>query len=193
MHPYESYKNQTSIENMTKIEVTLQMCTFFKGVPFGLTIMRYKDPHSKSLSFKGIGVLNQGKLHETPFICIDDYGNANLFSRMIDGRPAEDSYCTWFYDSHAKQNVYSLKHQTRVSGCQYFSGQMNVEGKPHGFAKKWKEDGSIFCGYYDFGWRVEGKEYILRPEAKHNLFYVEYDYEGHEFWKEYGGIVNKIV
>ena len=70
---------------------------------------------------------------------------------------------------------------------------MNVEGKPHGFAKKWKEDGSVFCGYYDFGWRVEGKEYILRPEAKHNLFYVEYDYEGHEFWKEYGGIVNKIV
>lgn len=98
VHPYKSYNYQTSIENMTKIEVTLQLCTFYRGVSFGLTLIRYKDPQSKSLSFKGIGVFNKGKLHETSFVCIDDYGNGTLFSRMVDGRPALDSYCTWFYD-----------------------------------------------------------------------------------------------
>ena len=92
------YKCQIPIENMTKVEVTLQMCTLIRGVPFGLTIIRYKDPCSKSLSFKGIGVFNQGKLHETSFVFIDDYGNADLFSRMIDGRPAKNSYRTMFYN-----------------------------------------------------------------------------------------------
>jgi hypothetical protein len=68
---------------------------------------------------------------------------------MIDGRPAENSYMTCFYDDKAKQHVYSLKHKTRVSGCQYYSGQVNIQGQNHGFAKKWKEDGHIYEGFYD--------------------------------------------
>lgn len=42
---------------MNKIEVTLEMCTFYKGVPFGLTLIKYYDVFSKTRSFKGIGIL----------------------------------------------------------------------------------------------------------------------------------------
>ena len=134
---------------MTKVEVTLQMCTFFKGVPSGLTLIQYKDPQSKSLSFKGIGVFNNGKLHDSPFLIIDCYGEGKLFSKMIDGRPADLSYSTTFHEDNAKQHVYSIKHKTRVSGCQIFSVQLNKEGLRNGFGKSWKEDGSIYEGYYD--------------------------------------------
>jgi hypothetical protein len=55
---------------------------------------------------------------------------------------------------------------------------VNKEGKSHGFAKKWKEDGSIYEGYYVLGLRVKGKEYFLRHEAKHSVFDIEYDFSG---------------
>ena len=53
-----------------------------------------------------------------------------------------------------------------------------MHGERHGFAKKWNDDGSIFLGEYDWGYRFKGKEYILRPEAKHSLYNVEYDNDG---------------
>jgi hypothetical protein len=74
---------------MIRVEVTLQMCTFYKGVPFGLTLIHYKDRKDKRLSFKGIGVFNNGKLHGTPFLFINGYDEGKLFSQMIDGRPAD--------------------------------------------------------------------------------------------------------
>lgn len=122
------------------------MCTFYKGVLFGLTLINYKDPFSKTLSFKGIGVFNNGVLHDTPFLFINGYGDAKLFSRMIDGRPADKSYSTWFCEKKAKMHVYSLQNETLVSGCQFFSGQVNMHGERHGFAKKWSNNGSIYLG-----------------------------------------------
>ncbi len=58
---------------MDKIKVTLKMCTVYKGVPYGLAIIKHHDPKDEYLSFKGIGVFNQGKLDNTSFTCI--YGN----------------------------------------------------------------------------------------------------------------------
>jgi hypothetical protein len=59
---------------MDQIEVNLEICTLFKGEPYGLAIIQYEDPQDKSLSFKGIGVFNNGKLHNAPFICYDGTG-----------------------------------------------------------------------------------------------------------------------
>lgn len=49
------------------------MCTLYKGKPYGLAHITYKDPHERWLSFTGVGVFNDGKLHMGPFTCIDGY------------------------------------------------------------------------------------------------------------------------
>jgi len=45
---------------MKKIEVTLEICTLYKGIPYGLSLISYKDPYNDFFSFKGIGSFNQG-------------------------------------------------------------------------------------------------------------------------------------
>ena len=74
---------------MDKVEVTLEMCTLYKGVPYGLALIKHSD-------FKGIGVFNDGKLTGAPFTCV--YGGYGYsFSKMENGRPADNSYYTNFY------------------------------------------------------------------------------------------------
>jgi hypothetical protein len=62
MHPYSL--------NINTVKVILEMCTTYKGVPYGPALINYKDPDSYSRSFRGIGIFNGGKLHMTPFMCI---------------------------------------------------------------------------------------------------------------------------
>lgn len=82
---------------MNKIEATLQMCTLFKGVPCGLALIKYTNPNHNSLSFTGMGVFNeQGELHNSSFTCIRGGGSGWLFSKMMNGRPADNSYVTLF-------------------------------------------------------------------------------------------------
>ena len=76
---------------MEYVEVTLSMCTLFKGVPHGLAIICYSHQDD---SFKGVGVFDHGQLHNAPFICVDGYGYGKSFSNMKHGRPAGKSYCT---------------------------------------------------------------------------------------------------
>jgi hypothetical protein len=59
---------------MMNIEVTLEMCTVYKGTPYGLAIIKYTDPDNNELSFKGVGVFNQGKLTNSSFSCIRNDG-----------------------------------------------------------------------------------------------------------------------
>ncbi len=94
---------------MEKVEVTLEMCTLYKGVPYGLALIKHSD-------FKGIGVFNDGKLTGGPFTCVDILGRVNSFSKMENGRPADNSYFTWFYPNGSKRHVESLKNKTDVSG-----------------------------------------------------------------------------
>ncbi len=46
------------------------MCTVYKGVPYGPALIKYDHPDEINLSFRGLGVFDQGKLHLTPFSCI---------------------------------------------------------------------------------------------------------------------------
>lgn len=88
------YMKNTEQENMRWIEATLEICTLFKGVPYGLALISYNHPNDKSLSFRGVGVFNDGKLHNTAFTCFKGDGSGRSFSRMINGRPADGSYYT---------------------------------------------------------------------------------------------------
>ena len=66
VHPYNVAK-----EDALKVEVTLKLCTLFRGKPNGLGYINYKDPKSKWLSFDGVGVFSDGKLHMGPFTCLN--------------------------------------------------------------------------------------------------------------------------
>jgi hypothetical protein len=66
LHPYST----TIIE----IKVILEICTTFKGVPYGPALISYEDLNDKNLSFKGVGFFKEGKLTMTPFSCINEYG-----------------------------------------------------------------------------------------------------------------------
>ena len=66
LHPF----SPTIIE----IKVILEICTTFKGIPYGPALIRFKDLNDKSFSFKGVGFFNKGKLHMTPFTGVDENG-----------------------------------------------------------------------------------------------------------------------
>jgi hypothetical protein len=66
LHPFS--------EEICKIKVILEMCTTYNGVPYGPALINYKDRDDEYFSFRGIGFFNEGKLHMTPFTCIDGDG-----------------------------------------------------------------------------------------------------------------------
>lgn len=73
---------------MEKILVTVEMCVLLNGVPHGPAFFKYYDPKNKPLSFTGVGIFNQGTLHNAPFIFIGKDKEGHLFSKMENGRPA---------------------------------------------------------------------------------------------------------
>ena len=75
---------------MEKVEVTLEICTLYKGVPYGLALIKHS-------TFKGIGIFNDGKLTGAPFTCVNRNRWGLSFSKMENGRPADNSYYTEFY------------------------------------------------------------------------------------------------
>jgi hypothetical protein len=70
VHPFSPYGIEKSISEMYNIEVTLEICTVYKGIPYGLAIIKYTDPDNNTLSFKGVGVFNQGNISKSSFSCI---------------------------------------------------------------------------------------------------------------------------
>ena len=96
-------------------------------MPIGPAIIEYIDLIEKGLSFKGVGVLNnEGKLDNTQFACIRGNGYGYSFNKMVNGRPAINSYCTTFYPKDYTIPVDSLANKTDVSGWTYFNGIVNI-------------------------------------------------------------------
>ena len=75
---------------MDNIEVTLEICTVYKGIPYGPAIIKYNDPND-NLSFKGVGFFNQGKLNNSSFSCIGGSGFGFSIAKMQNGRPVDSS------------------------------------------------------------------------------------------------------
>ena len=106
-------------------------------------------------------MFNDRQLHNGPFTCIAGFGIGYSFSKMLNGRPADNSFCTYFNSDEHTQLVDSLDKKTDVSGWQCRSGQINKEKLSHGFGKYWDDDGSIFIGHHKNGSITEGKDYEL--------------------------------
>ncbi len=74
--------------------MTLEICTFYKGIPHGIALINYTEPGNIYDSFRGVGVFQNGKLHDAPFVCFTGDGEPFSFSKMENGRPADGSYHT---------------------------------------------------------------------------------------------------
>jgi hypothetical protein len=91
------------------------MCTLYKGKPFGLAKISCIDD-APANSFDGIGVFNNGVLHKGPLLCNTHKGKRRLFTHMIDGRPADDKFSTYFFEDGHKREVECKNRPTDVSG-----------------------------------------------------------------------------
>ena len=80
---------------------------------------------------------------------------------MMNGRPADNSFKTLFHEKGAKALVRSLKNKIDISGKQSQTGQVNKEGKFHGKAIAWYDDGKIIVGSVLFGDWEDGATYEL--------------------------------
>jgi hypothetical protein len=100
--------------------VTVEMCTFYKGLPHGIALIAYTDPESKAeskgSSFRGVGVFVHGQLNNAPFTFVTGLEERLSFSKMENGRPADGSYYTYFWGNGTTQYVHSLQNKTDVTG-----------------------------------------------------------------------------
>ncbi len=73
---------KTPVKNQIKHDVTLKLCTLYKGVPYGPAYIQYthSDPKRKDVSFEGVGIFTDGKLHMGPFTGIDGDGDGYSYS-----------------------------------------------------------------------------------------------------------------
>ena len=94
----------------------MEICTLYKGVPYGLAIISYTNKKCPQASFKGVGVFRDGKLHNSPFTCVRGNGVGISFSRMIDGKPSDSNYHTYFLEKGFKANLDSTVLKADVSG-----------------------------------------------------------------------------
>jgi hypothetical protein len=173
VHPIKRYNEKTPIDEMDEITVNLKICTLYKGVPYGLALIKYEDPYDEEKSFKGLGLFNDGELHNGPFTCIRGNGVGRSISKMLNGRPADESYSTDFDTDEKIQHVDSLISKTNVKGWPFGSGQINKEMFYHGIAKHWNTDGSIMFGRHINGWFTAGKKYELQNNGSHTLFMIK--------------------
>ena len=85
------------------------MCTVYKNKPYGLAHIQFTDPDVLSLSFEGYGVFTDGQLHMGPFTCLDGSGHTWSFTHMLNGRPADGSFLTYFNVKDKMRFVDSLE------------------------------------------------------------------------------------
>jgi hypothetical protein len=116
-HPYA--------EEEKEIEVTLELCTVHKNVPYGLAIIKYKNPDSSDESFKGVAIFNKGKLDMTQFLCIEGNGWRFQIMNMKDGRPQQNGLAATFITDTIMRNTTSLTKKDKVFGFWSFLGAVD--------------------------------------------------------------------
>jgi len=72
IHPYAQAPILLPMDKINWFEMTLELCTTFKGKPFGPAVISFTHDSNKSLSFRGVGTFNEeGVLSNGPFFCIE--------------------------------------------------------------------------------------------------------------------------
>ena len=131
------------------------MAAVYKGVPVGPAIINYTHPENKWLSFKGVGVFNNdGILSDTSFACTLGNGYGYSLRKMMNGRPADNSYRTIFFPKGMTQTVDS-SHTDGTAWTQ-FTGHVDILNNPQGQGKFLASDGDIYIGDYKNDRRTVG-------------------------------------
>ena len=140
------------------------MAAVYKGVPVGPAIINYTHPASKFNSFKGVGVFNnQGILSDTSFACINADGYGFSYSKMVNGRPAANSYCTLFYPKGTTLPVDSSN--TDVTAWTQFTGHVDILNNNQGIGKLLSPNGDIYIGDYKNDSATDGKYYFMQKDG----------------------------
>ncbi len=111
IHPYDRS------DRLPYMDMTLKMCTLYKGRPYGPAYIKFVHHRKRYLSFDGLGIFTNGKLDKGPFFFIDGDGCASSYSLMHEGRPADEHYATYFMGNKAFIEVNSRRNETDVSFC----------------------------------------------------------------------------
>jgi hypothetical protein len=112
------------------------------------------------LSFEGVGIFTDGKLHFGPFSVIHGNGFSNSFSMMIDGRPGDNYSGTYF----------NLEHNAE----HWYSGQL-TNALSHGQGKRWLKDGRVFTGEFWCHKLKEGSMKQFKPSGYSVEEFVKYN------------------
>ncbi len=147
--PLGTWNPPIPIEDMPKFDVTLKLCTLYKGLPHGPAHIKFIHPfpNKKHLSFEGVGVFTEGKLHMGPFTAISYDGDGVSYSQMINGRPADSLYFTRFFGPGSTRNLESLETLTDVEGMSGVSAQIK-DGLYDGHGKIFLTYGRVFIGKF---------------------------------------------
>ena len=116
VHPYKENRKDTAIESTDQINVTLEMCTLYKGVPHGIASINYTDTRYSWEAFRGVGVFHNGQLHNAPFTYLRGDGWPLTYSKMHNGRPADGSYHSQFNKDGRTDYVDSWEERIQVGG-----------------------------------------------------------------------------
>ena len=104
------------------IDAKLEICTVYKGIPYGPALISYYDKKDEFESFSGIGNFLDGQLHMTPFTCITDEGERYQHCTMINGRPEEKGFATFFNDNEDFIKNDSMRFNKKTAGWCYYIG-----------------------------------------------------------------------
>ena len=115
-HPYQQRNPPFPLSEIPQYEMTLKYCTTYKGVPFGPALIKFEHDSDQGLSFKALGVFNNGVLSNGPCLSIKLSNEVKLFTLMANGRPADNTFTTYFAKDGLNLNVESLEKSTDVSG-----------------------------------------------------------------------------
>ncbi len=139
-HPYN--------EEEKEIKVTLELCTVYKNVPYGLAIINYKNADSSWESFKGVAIFNKGKLEMTQFLCINGNGWRNQIMNMKDGRTQQNGLAAVFISNLEERNTTSLTKKDKVHGFCCYLGALDNNFIANGYGKSLLIKGRVFIGNY---------------------------------------------
>ncbi len=140
------------------------MAAVYKGVPVGPAIINYTHPQDKPRSFKGVGVFNnEGNLSDTSFACIRGDGYGHSQSKMVNGRPAANSYCTLFFPKGTTLPVDSSN--TDVTAWTQIIGHVDIFNNGQGQGKVLKPNGDIYIGDFKNNRGTDGKYYKMQEDG----------------------------
>ena len=167
MHPYATYYDGRHVIIKAEFEGETYL-----GKPHGLGLLYYRDSASEWNSFRGAGVMKEGKLHGGPAWFVRGNGEGCSFSYMQNGRPC--GFSKYFNSSECTGNQVSLSFASDTSGLPYYLGDIEL-GWFKGRGKYFFRDGRVFNGDFDKHRMCQGDMSYLNSDSSRTVYSETFD------------------